>query len=77
MWHSTKPTLPAPGDCYVDQKTGIYYTYSGTMWLETITGAAPYETRMTPVPSPENLDRHPALKSAWEEYLVVKKLLGV
>jgi hypothetical protein len=28
-------------------------------------------------PSFDNLERYPALKEAWEHYLIVKKLIGV
>jgi len=29
------------------------------------------------VPTPEQLEEHPALKQAWEEYMVIRKLLGL
>jgi hypothetical protein len=28
------------------------------------------------IPSKEELDNHPSLKAAWEEYLVIKRLIG-
>jgi hypothetical protein len=28
-------------------------------------------------PTDEQLEKHPALKEAWEEFLVIKRLLGV
>lgn len=29
------------------------------------------------VPSEEQLEKHPTLKQAWDEYIVIRKLLGL
>ena len=63
------------GDCYVDNGTSVCYVFDGTAWMQL---AAPSESREVFVPpTAEQLNKHPTLKQAWEEFIVIKKLLGI
>ncbi len=75
-WYADKPTLPDVGDCYVDHITGDGYMYDGWKWIIFTSNGSSAPPPFVP-PSQEQLDKHPALKEAWEEFLVIKKLLGV
>ena len=73
MWHQAKPTLPILDDCYFDSTNNVTYTFSTTGCIEFVSSGPEKTTE----PSLENLNKHPALKQAWEEYIFIKKLLGV
>lgn len=66
----TYPSNPNIGQTYVDNRTGKIYTWAGINW---------HETGRTPdvIPRDAQLEMYPALKNAWEEYLMVRKLLGL
>ena len=77
-WHlGSKPNNPQMGDCYVDHNTAETFVWQGTAWVKMSgsPGAAPEPPFMPP--TKEQLEKHPALKEAWEEFLVLKKLIGV
>lgn len=74
-WAFSKPSNPNVGDCYVDRNDNQTFIWQGTAWATfsaKAVGGIPFIA-----PSEEQLEKHPALKQAWEEFLVVKKLLGV
>ena len=76
-WYSSKPVSPIAGDCYVDPSTGNGYIHDGAKW--TIFSSSSSASPPPPFvpPTKEQLDKHPSLKEAWEDFLVIKKLLGV
>lgn len=75
IWHLEKPASPVEGDCYIANGTSDGYIYDGKQWI--------YFRHLVDhplsayTPKEEQLERHPSLKNAWEEYLMVRKLLGV
>lgn len=64
------PGNPAIGQQFTDTRTGEIYTYSGINW---------HRTAFLPsvIPRDDELKKYPSLKNAWEEYLMVRKLLGL
>ena len=68
------PANPVLGERYLDERTGDAYIWTGSMWamVGRLDGV-----KKSLEPSEEQLDMYPSLKSAWEEYLVVRKLLGL
>jgi len=53
---------------YIDNKVLASDGVGNFLWVD-----APREL----LPTPEQLEEHPALKQAWEEYMVIRKLLGL
>lgn len=74
--HMNPPTNPIAGDVYHDAQTFKTYTWTGSSWVELSSMQMPMQPQYLP-PTEEQLEKHPALKQAWEEYLVIKKILGV
>lgn len=72
-WLGVKPSTPVVGSAYMDSKTGETYLYDGSKWA--LMGSAPVSDSY--VPTEEQLEKHPSLKAAWEEFLVIRKLLGI
>lgn len=68
-----KPKYPKIGDCYFDTTTGEGFIWTNTGWAQF---SGEPEPQFQP-PTKEQLEKHPALKQAWEELLVIKKILGV
>lgn len=75
IWHLTPPALPQIGDFYADAKTMSAYVWTGSAWVMIGVNLHP-STNIDLVPTSEELEKHPALKAAWEEYLVIKGLIG-
>jgi len=75
-WCSSKPSSPIIGDCYVDPASSNGYIFNGKNW-EQFASVGSSESPKSFVPTEEQLDKHPALKQAWDEYLVIWKLLGL
>ena len=75
VWHTTKPTNPMVGDCVMDSITGKDWIWTGLSWIE-FTGSSLANPIDLLVPTPEQLEKYPALKEAWEEYVIVRKLIG-
>ena len=74
-WLSGPSQNPIAGDCYFDQTLNKAYIWQGSAWIGF--SASGGELASFTVPTAEQLEKHPALKAAWEEFLVIKKLLGV
>ena len=74
-FHGSKPSNPQLGDVYVDSNTYYSYMYTGSSWM-AYSGPEKIEPPFTP-PTEEQLEKHPALKAAWDEFMVLKKLLGL
>lgn len=70
-----KPITPIVGDMYVDTATYHTYIWDGINWLQYSADYASIPKDYTP--TSEQLDNHPSLKAAWEEYMVIRKLLGL
>jgi len=68
----SKPLHPQLGDVYVDQNTYRSYIWEGNQWVAFSTA----EPAQALIPTEEELNKHPALKQAWEEYMVIKRLIG-
>lgn len=66
------PTNPMWGEHYTDPRTGVVYVWDKIRWIQ----AAVLE-RKNLMPTKEQLDMHDSLNHAWQEYLVVRKLLGL
>lgn len=75
-WCGTQPANPVMGDCYFDQSENRGYIWQGSAWI-TFSGKDDENVQEFTPPTDEQLDKHPALKEAWEEFLVIKRLLGV
>jgi hypothetical protein len=73
-WHTGKPLNPVEGDCYVDGLTNTGFIRHKGEWVVFSNGDNHSERF---VPTLEELERHPALKQAWQEYLIIKRLVGV
>lgn len=74
-WHSRPPANPVIGDCYADPITMSTYVWTGSAW--TMMGSdSSASKKVDLIPTPEQLEKHPALKQAWEEYLVIKRMIG-
>ena len=68
------PSNPVLGDRYLDERSGDAYIWTGSMWamvgrLNTV--------KKSLEPTKEQLDMYPALNQAWEEYLVIRRILGL
>lgn len=74
-WHADPPTNPMIGDCYLDKTTTVGMIWDGTNWIQ-FSGFNMPQTTFIP-PTEEQLEKYPALKKSWEEFLVIKKILGV
>jgi len=74
--HKSKPKSPATGDFYIDPSTNNGYIFDGSSW-ELVSCSASYEATNRLVPTTGELDKHPTLKEAWEQYMIVRKLLGI
>ena len=59
------------GDQWLDPFTGKMYVFDGKRWV-LIT-----EFIENLIPTKEQLSTYPALNQAWEEYLIVRTLLGI
>jgi len=73
IWNLYKPSVPVIGDCWFDTSKKQGYIWQGTTWMPFTGDPGP---TFIP-PTKEQLEKHPALKTAWEEYVVIKRLLGV
>lgn len=74
-WLSGPSQNPIAGDCYLDQTTNSGYIWQGSSWVKF--SGTPGWVPPVSVPTTEQLEKHPSLKQAWEEFLVIKRLLGV
>jgi len=74
-WINKPSSNPNIGECYLDSSTGIIKMFDGLHWCDVSAGQG-LEPAFIP-PTNEQLKKYPALKQAWEEFLVIKKLLGV
>lgn len=77
-WHAYKPITPIIGDCYFDHSNQSTYIYVDDFkgWNLVAASGSIGEPPFT-VPTTEQLEKHPSLKAAWDDFLVIKKLLGV
>jgi len=74
---STNPTSPKIGDCRYDTINGCMRIYNGRTWITDATTFAPIIEEHTLIPTTAELEKHPTLEAAWNEYLVIRKLLGI
>lgn len=77
-FHSSQPPNPDNGDCYYDERTGCNYVFDGLTWV-VFSSSNDFSVGIPShiAPTKEQMEKHPALKQAWEEYMIVRKLLGV
>ncbi len=75
-WGFNKPLAPKMGDCYVDLMKHESYIWSGSSWNRISEDRLVAQAAIL-VPTQAQLDNFPTLNHAWEEYLVVRKLLGI
>ena len=63
----------------MDSMSGKDYMWDGLNWAE-ITNSNLTHPLTNPldvfVPTAEQLEKYPALKKAWEDYLIIRKLIG-
>jgi hypothetical protein len=71
--HSSPPPNPLDGDIYYDQVSGQGYIWLTGKWIIFSSN----EKQKTIIPTSDELEKHPSLRQAWEEYLVIRKLLGL
>jgi hypothetical protein len=72
--YSVRPKYPIIGDVYFDREYSDYCIFDGTDWH---IGVIQIENLAKYTPTNAQLEKYPALKQAWEEYLVIRKLLGI
>ncbi len=73
-WHANIPISPKMGDAYMDVVTGFGYIYDGKAWIIMSHG------NMEPKrlePTEEEMKKHPAIKEAWDDYIILRKLIGI
>ena len=75
-FHGSGPAHPLLGDVYMDGSTYYSYVWMGNSWAPFSADSDMAQSNFTE-PSKDQLEKHPALKASWEEFLVIKKLLGV
>ncbi len=74
--YSYEPTSPVVGDSYFDRVTQTQKVYTGSNWVE-LSGLQSVVKIENLIPTKEDLEKHPSIKQAWDEYLVIRKLLGL
>ena len=75
-WCSGSPVNPIVGNLYMDTNSMTTYIWDGNNWVQMNEPSIQEEPKPI-VPTQEQLDKYPALKQSWEEYVVIKKLLGL
>lgn len=68
------PPNPKIGEMYYNTSMCCPMVYNGTSW-HTVENL--YDEKKTYGPTKGELDSHPSLKSAWDDYLTIRKLLGL
>ena len=68
-----KPINPMMGEIWTDKVSRQMYMWDG-VWNRISTS---YQSIETLIPTEAQMEKYPALKEAWEEYLITKKLVGV
>jgi hypothetical protein len=68
-WHQSKTLNPIQGDAYYDTNSDDGFVWDGTTWVQFSCGPSL-------IPTEAQLEKYPTLKQAWEEYLIIKKLIG-
>lgn len=71
----SKPANPQVGSMYFDVFDQAHRVWDGREWKICVWTDKAYDN--SPVPSEEELNDHPSLKQSWEEYLVIRRLLGL
>lgn len=66
-------SCPAIGDCYLDPKSRESYLWIGNKWAIY----SDHSPHTQVIPTDEQLEKYPVLQQAWEEYTVIRKLLGL
>lgn len=70
-WHSYPTVNPVFGDIYYDTTTGTSMLWDGSIWTPISTGIE-YD-----IPTEAQLEKHPSLKAAWNDYMIIRRLLGI
>jgi hypothetical protein len=73
---TTKPAYPISGDAYLDS-TGAGFVWTGVVWTQISTNTSMDPPKKRLEPTLEELEKHPSLKAAWDEYMVLRKLIGI
>ena len=60
----------------MDHQTGYAFMWDGSTWV-MFASSGPEPEIMFTAPTKEQLEKYPALKKSWEEFLIIKRLLGV
>ena len=70
------PGTRAVGELYIDKSSGKVWSWTGTSWstMHEHNGSMPIKNYS---PSEQELAEHATLRSAWEDYLIIRKLLGL
>jgi hypothetical protein len=75
--HTNGPSAGhAVGELYIDKSSGKVWSWTGTSWstMQNHNGSMPVKNYS---PTEPELNKHATLKSAWEDYLIIRKLLGL
>ena len=73
-YHNTKPAYPVQGDVYFDTITENSYVFANGKWALMASSPLPKKSME---PTEDELKKYPALKTVWEDYLVVRNLVGL
>jgi hypothetical protein len=76
-WCYSKPAIPTEGQIYTDSLTMISYIYCNSSWMPFLAALDNTPPMERFVPTKEELNQLPALKEAWEDYLILKRLYGI
>jgi hypothetical protein len=76
-WQYSVPLNPCIGDTCLDMTSGILYIWLGDKWSQIGHSESSITPKDLAPPTREQLKDHESLRIAWEQYLIIKKLLGV
>lgn len=66
---------PQIGCVYYDKFDNTYRIWNGIEWCILVSGESDGFPNL--IPTREQLEKHASLMNAWNEYLIIRKLLGV
>lgn len=79
IFNMSRPQFPVNGDAYIDPVTGQHFEFDGSNWCVLSVKGVCFDELLDPdnTPTEEELSTFPTLKTAWEEYMIIRKLLGL
>ncbi len=72
---TSKPAYPNLGDAYLEND-GSGFVWTGAGWIQVSANSVMQSPKRLE-PTLAELEKHPALAAAWDEYMVLRKLIGI